>query len=111
MAHKGEEIRLWYWAQEWHPGDSAMLLQGQDFEECTFIGPGMLMFIGGVSFVHNQLDGDALWVVDRNRGYQGAIAVRNCSFERCTFINVGLATDQSFVREIYATQVAASEQA
>jgi len=106
MAHRGEEIRLWYWFQEWQPGDPAMLLQNQDFEECTFIGPGVLMFIGGVRFVANRLDGDALWIVDRDRGYQGAIAVRNCTFTRCTFINVGLATDAPFVREIYATQVA-----
>jgi len=108
MAHKGEEIRLWYWSQEWQPGDPAMLLQGQDFDGCTFIGPGILMFIGGVRFVANRLDRDALWVVDRDRGYQGAIAVRNCTFTGCTFINVGLATDEAFVREIDATQVRSS---
>ena len=85
-----------------------MLLHDQDFEECTFIGPGILMFIGGVQFIGNHLDRDALWVVDHTRGYQGAIAVRNCTFTRCTFINVGLATDEAFVREIDATQVRSS---
>ena len=43
-------------------------------------------------------------VVDTDRGYQGAIAVRNCNFTNCTFVNVGLATDATFISEIYATQ-------
>ena len=33
---------------------------------------------------------------------------RNCTFTGCTFINVGLATDEAFVREIDATQVRSS---
>ena len=70
----------------------------------TFIGPGVLMFIGGVRFFGNQIDGDGLWVVDTDRGYQGAIAIQNCSFTNCRFVNVGLATDEAFVREIYDTQ-------
>jgi hypothetical protein len=107
MAFKGEEVRLWNWAREWQPGDPPMVLEGQDFDECNFIGPGVLMFIGGVSFVRNKVDGDALWVVDPHRGYQGAIAVRNCSFMACTFVNVGIATDEAFVREIYGTQAGA----
>jgi hypothetical protein len=68
------------------------------------------MFIGGVNFYNNHLDSDALWVVDTERGYQGAIAVRECSFTGCTFVNVGLATDEAFVRQIYETQAGAASQ-
>ena len=67
----------------------------------------LLMFIGGVQFFQNNIDGDGLWVVDTDRGYQGAIAVRNCSFTNCSFVNVGVATDAAFIRQIYATQAQA----
>jgi hypothetical protein len=43
-------------------------------------------------------------VVEPDRGYQGAIAVRNCNFTNCEFVNVGVATDATFIRQIYATQ-------
>ena len=104
MAHTGEEIRLWTLAQQWEPGTPALTVEDEEFEDCTFVGPGVLMFIGGVRFFGNQIEGDGLWVVDTDRGYQGAIAVRNCTFTRCRFVNVGLATDEAFVRQIYETQ-------
>ena len=103
-THTGQEIRLWEWAQQWEPGTPALSVEDEVFENCTFIGPGVLMFIGGVQFNGNNVDGDGLWVVDTDRGYQGAIAVQNCNFVNCTFVNVGLATDATFISEIYATQ-------
>lgn len=103
-THTGQDIRLWEWAQQWEPGTPALTVEDEQFEGCTFIGPGLLMFIGGVQFFNNNIDGDGLWVVDTNRGYQGAIAVRDCTFDNCTFVNVGLATDAEFIRQIYATQ-------
>jgi hypothetical protein len=104
MAHTGDEIHLWTWAQQWEAGTPALTVEDQDFEDCTFVGPGVLMFIGGVRFLGNHIEGDGLWVVDTDRGYQGAIAVRNCTFTGCRFVNVGLATDEAFVRQIYDTQ-------
>ena len=104
MAHRGEQIDLWRWAQGWKPGDPALIIEDEEFDRCTFVGPGVLMFIGGVRFYGNDLDADALWVVDRERGYQGAIAVRNTTFSECAFVNVGLATDEAFVKEIFETQ-------
>jgi hypothetical protein len=103
-THKGDEIHLWDWAQQWEPGTPALTVEDEQFEDCTFIGPGLIMFVGGVQFFGNHIDGDGLWVVDTDRGYQGAIAVRNCIFNGCTFVNVGVASDAAFVRQIYATQ-------
>jgi len=103
-THTGDEIHLWQWAQQWEPGTPALSVEDENFENCTFIGPGVLMFIGGVQFHGNDIDGDGLWVVDTNRGYQGAIAVRNCTFNGCTFVNGGLATDAELIRQIHDTQ-------
>jgi len=102
--HTGEEIYLWEWAQQWEQGTPALTVEDEEFEDCTFIGPGLLMFIGGVQFFGNSIDGDGLWVVDTDRGYQGAIAVKNCNFTNCEFVNVGIATDETLIRQIYATQ-------
>jgi hypothetical protein len=110
MPHSDQEIRLSEWAAQWVPGTPALIVEDEEFENCTFVGPGVLMFIGGVNFYGNHLEPDALWVVDRERGYQGAIAVQNCKFTGCTFVNVGLATDEAFVRQIYETQAGAAPQ-
>jgi hypothetical protein len=110
MVHTDQEIRLSEWAAQWVPGTPALIVEEEEFENCTFVGPAVLMFIGGVNFYNNHLDSDALWVVDTERGYQGAIAVRECSFTGCTFVNVGLATDEAFVRQIYETQAGAASQ-
>jgi hypothetical protein len=110
MAHTGQDIHLWEWAQQWEPGTPALTVEDEEFEDCTIFGPGVLMFIGGVQLNGNQIEGDGLWVVDTDRGYQGAIAVRNCSFTNCTFVNVGLATDAAFIRQIYATQAQQAQQ-
>ena len=103
-AHSGLEVRLSDWAAQWQPGSPALIVEGEEFENCTFVGPGVMMFIGGVQFYGNSIDQDALWVVDTERAYQGAIAVRNCRFTGCQFVNVGLATDAAFVRQIFDTQ-------
>ena len=108
-AYSGQEIRLSDWAAQWQPGAQALIVEDEEFENCTFVGPGVLMFIGGVQFYGNSIEQDALWVVDPERGYQGAVAVRNCRFTGCQFVNVGLATDAAFVREIFETQVGKSQ--
>jgi hypothetical protein len=110
VDHTGEQIELWRWAQEWKPGDPALIIDNEEFDQCTFVGPGVLMFIGGVKFYGNDLDADALWVVDRERGYQGAIAIRNTTFSNCAFVNVGLATDEAFVQQIFDTQAESQPQ-
>lgn len=106
VAHTGQTIRLWEWAEQWEPGTPALVVEDEEFEDCVFIGPGVLMFVGGVNFYGNDLDADALWIVGTDRGYQGAIAVKNTRFTNCRFINVGLATDEAFVRQIFETQTA-----
>ncbi|MBV8236038.1 MAG: hypothetical protein JO075_10095 [Acidimicrobiia bacterium] len=102
--HTGEEINLWEVARQWQPGTPALSIEDEQFDNCTFLGPGVLMFVGGVQFYGNHIDGDGLWAVDTDRGYQGAIAVKNCTFSGCNFLNVGVATDAEFIRQIYATQ-------
>ena len=108
-SYNGQEIHLHEWAEQWEPGQPALIVEDEEFEGCTFVGPGVLLFIGGVQFYDNSIDQDALWVVNTDRGYQGAIAVRNCRFTKCNFINVGLATDEAFVRQIYDTQAQSAQ--
>ena len=109
-VHANQEIRLCEWAAQWQPGAPALIVEDEEFEDCTFVGPGVLMFIGGVQFYGNTIEQDALWVVDTERGYQGAIAVRNSRFTGCSFVNVGLATDAAFVRQIFDTQAGKAAQ-
>ena len=43
MAHTGEEIHLWEWAEQWQLGTPALSVEDEDFDGCTFIGPVALI--------------------------------------------------------------------
>src|ERR671939_2116917 len=70
------------------------VLEGFVFEGCDLKGPAVVVPQGS-NFASSRLAGDPdalLWEIPPNRPEViGAILVRNCTFEDCTFMNVGLA--------------------
>ena len=79
------------------------VLEGFVFEGCDLKGPAVLVPQGS-NFANSNLVGDPdalLWEIPPDRpGVIGAILVRNCTFEGCTFLNVGFAGPPEFVREV-----------
>ena len=73
------------------------------FEGCDIKGPAVLVPQGS-TFASTNLLGDPealLWDIPPNRPkVAGAILVRNCTFEGCTFINVGLAGPPEFIEQV-----------
>lgn len=69
-------------------------------QDCTVYGPAVVVF-GGVNFTGCTFDPDAesvLWPVQRGRAtVTGALMFRNCSFENCRFVGVGLAVPEDDV--------------
>lgn len=79
------------------------VLEGFVFEGCDLKGPAVLVPQGS-NFANSNLVGDPdalLWEIPPDRpGVIGAILVRNCTFEGCTFLNVGFAGPPEFVRQV-----------
>lgn len=79
------------------------VLDGFVFEGCDLKGPAVLIPQGS-SFVEANLVGDPdalLWEIAPDRPEViGAILALNCTFEGCTFMNVGFAGPPEFVRQI-----------
>lgn len=79
------------------------VLDGFVFEGCDLKGPAVVVPQGS-NFASSSLVGDPdalLWEIPPDRPEViGAILVRNCTFERCTFINVGFAGPSEFVQQI-----------
>ena len=78
------------------------VLEGFVFEGCDLKGPAVLVPQGS-NFANSNVVGDPdalLWEIPPDRPQViGAILVRNCTFEGCTFLNVGFAGPPEFVRE------------
>ncbi len=79
------------------------VLEGFVFEGCDLKGPAVVVPQGS-NFANTNLVGDPdalLWEIPPDRPEViGAILVRNCTFEGCTFINVGLAGPPEFVEQV-----------
>lgn len=79
------------------------VLDGFVFERCELKGPAV-MIPQGSNLANNNLMGNAdalLWEIPPDRPEViGAILARNCTFEDCTFVNVGLAGPPEFVRQV-----------
>ena len=78
-------------------------LEGFVFRNCDLKGPAVLVPQGS-NFASTNLIGapDALlWEIPPDRPEViGAILVRNCTFESCTFLNLGLAGPPDFVKQV-----------
>jgi hypothetical protein len=80
------------------------VLDGFVFEGCDLKGPAVLVPQGSTFANTNLGAGDPdtlLWEIppDRPRVI-GAILARNCTFEGCTFVNVGFAGPPEFVQQM-----------
>lgn len=78
-------------------------LDGFVFVGCDLKGPAV-MIPQGSNFANTNLVGDAdalLWEIPPDRPEViGAVLARNCTFEDCTFVNVGLAGPHDFVEQV-----------
>ncbi len=83
-------------------GDGGVL-DGFVFEDCHLKGPAV-MIVQGSNLANSSLIGDAnalLWEIPPDRPEViGAILARNCTFEDCTFVNVGLAGPKDFIEQV-----------
>lgn len=79
------------------------VLDGFVFEGCELKGPAVLVPQGS-NLANSSLLGDPdalLWEIPPDRPEViGAILARNCTFENCTFMNVGLAGSPEFIRQV-----------
>jgi hypothetical protein len=95
--HEGEVIRIALLA-----GDEGVI-QNQSFERCDIKGPAVVLPLESV-LEHNRIDGppDAvLWEIPPPRTHViGAIALQNCRFTGCHFMNIGFAGSREFIAKL-----------
>jgi hypothetical protein len=75
-------------------GDEGVI-RDMAFERCDIKGPAIFVLVDQVAMEHNRFDGDRaalFWEIgpDRPRVI-GAIAVENCRFVGCHFMQIGIA--------------------
>jgi uncharacterized protein YjbI with pentapeptide repeats len=79
------------------------VLEGFVFEKCELRGPAVVI-LQGSNLANNNLMGDPdafLWEIPPTRpAVIGAVLAKNCTFEECTFVNVGLAGPPEFIRQV-----------
>ena len=82
-------------------------LEGWTFVDCHIRGPMVLIFLdtkttldaSNLSGTHEQV----LWVISpERRTVWGALGLRDCRFEKCTFLNVGFAGRPDWIARIRA---------
>jgi hypothetical protein len=70
------------------------IIKDADFDNCLILGPAVVVPLG-VNFVSSTFEGDPealFWEVPKNRqNVVGAIALLNCTFNKCRFSGVGIA--------------------
>lgn len=69
------------------------LIENARFENALIVGPAVLAPLDHVTIANCRFDGDPdtlLIEVDEGRRVVGVIGLRNVTFERCEFRNVGL---------------------
>lgn len=74
---------------------NTLILEGLTFQNCQIIGPAILVPQGRTSLIHCTWDApgaDAVfWEIPVTRRFVvGAVAVLDCTFSACRFLNVGL---------------------
>lgn len=96
---KGGDVRLVELVASWDPDASAgpVKVSWETYEGCRIIGPAVIIPVS-CDFEGCTLSAGTLWVIKPGRPYDGAIAFDRCRFLNCTFVNVGIAGDEAFVR-------------
>src|SRR5215210_4252011 len=79
------------------------VIEGVTFVDCTIRGPAVLL-ADRVEIVDTNLGADTdavFWEIPRERKVvAGAISVKQCKFDRCLFVNIGIAGPEPYIRQI-----------
>ncbi len=83
------------------------IIDGHHFEDRHIKGPAVIVVQGDFSLLENEIKGDPdafLWEISPERErVLGAILVKDCTFEGCTFTNVGIAGPPEVIERIRAS--------
>jgi hypothetical protein len=86
-------------------GPDSALLQELIFEDCLIQGPVVIMPLGTPAFVECEFESPHIfWVVTTDRPYFGVVGMRDCRFERCRFVSVGIAASQEVIDQFLGSQ-------
>ena len=72
----------------------------QRFIDCEISGPAVLLIGDNIQWIGIQFGLEQVWPIDRTRGYFGVIPVDDCRFERCAFLQTGLAMHSAAALEM-----------
>jgi hypothetical protein len=79
-------------------------IKGQVFVDKDIVGPAVVVPLGTGTMQHCGFDGDevsVLWEIPKDRDrLSGAIALEDCTFLRCRFVNIGLVGPPEFMERI-----------
>ncbi len=72
---------------------SSHIIEDRTFEDCWIYGPAVVYPQGIVVIQNNAFQGIpsldyAFWEISKGQHISGVIALKNCTFRRCTFVNV-----------------------
>src|SRR5215207_970991 len=84
-------------------GDGGVI-RDTTFERCDINGPAVMVPIGKTVMEDNGFDGTAdafLWEIPPERSNViGVIALENCTFTECHFMNIGIAGSPDVIRAL-----------
>lgn len=84
------------------PDEHPSFLEDLEFFNCTIVGPAVLLLTERVTLRANHVATEQLWPLDR-RAYIGGIGVRDCTFDECTFLDVGLGAPHDVIQQFFDT--------
>jgi hypothetical protein len=84
---------------------NAELIANRVFENCQILGPAVLAPLGRTTISHSGFDGDVFedfaWPVpDERQQLIGAVAVVDCEFFKCRFVQIGIAFPESLHEQL-----------
>ncbi len=89
------------------------VIRGKTFTDCLIQGPAVIVALGGVSFQGCNMGvvSKAENLMFRPMGEQivGAIAMADCTFERCRFVQVGFTGPEEALQALIGSLTGASE--
>lgn len=76
------------------------ILSDIDFDECTIIGPAVLIVLNDTSITNCIFESrDIFWPLVVGRNYYGGIGVERCNFTKCRFVRMGLAVPEGMIEQ------------
>lgn len=74
------------------------IIRGVTFENCTLVGPAVVVLLGTTSLQRATIDGDtegALWPIGARERVLGAIGLADCVVVGCRFQRIGFAVPET----------------